>query len=736
MIQWKRQKLYGLFLTVLLAAVLFSVFSFQVVAEEEPVIIPLTGVGGDYLVTYANEWSYKKWVTDGWIDRMAQCRDIYYDVARLSFQFPEGASRWSQVGSVLNYTAMDEVVGYFDDINMTVILAEHTIAHSAYMAEALGDYFWTETFYNDWLNLTTHYQGDNRIAGFLLSVEPHYRNLDGKSAADMVQLFANLTKAIHAIDADRLVIFPDFEFMYEYALWGSETARVQAFVSDLDDNGMFEEPKVMFDIYHPFYFESAHDMGLTVQQKLNWYFNLIDYLLNFFSSDQLYISETFAWKGKTDALQQEFLDGVISRCTSRGIAFTVFSITNGIGDWELNFPVMQAGAYPAMSENGNGGEPPPTGEGVFFSDGFESGDFSAWNGTSNSPVVASISPFKGDYHAVFTNTANFSYVLFEGVSEVFARGYFQLKALPAVDYEHVLLMRFYDGGAIRGYVGVQRHGGVQKWVMYYHNSGSSILIRSTMETPIVDAWYSVEMRIRCGSGTAEYQVWINGTELTDITQTNRDSVGSTVNRVDFGIPFEDYAGSVTVWADNCVLATEYIGLYKEPVYVLDLSIVSPGAKTYNTVSGEIPISISNLGNETGVIYSWNVYFLNGTALYMSNQTSTADTFYATVNATYIFACTATGEHDTYDYSSVQFAVNITVDEPEPTPSPEPTPTPSPPPAEEEPDPTAPPSVRQPPPPPGSGLGNVQLNTIYFLVGGLVCFVVVAVFILYVRSGKR
>ena len=82
--------------------------------------------------------------------------------------------------------------------------------------------------------------------------------INGHSKSWIVNYFVDLTRAIHEIDPDRVVIFPTGQLLYDSA---------SQWLSDLLAAGIQSEPNVAFDIFHPCYFENSYDMGLTPEEK-------------------------------------------------------------------------------------------------------------------------------------------------------------------------------------------------------------------------------------------------------------------------------------------------------------------------------------------------------------------------------------------------------------------------------------------------------------------------------------
>ena len=187
------------------------------------------------------------------------------------------------------------------------------------------NYYGSSAWYNNWITVANTFNSDNRIAAFSIFGEPeHYSGYDtwapGITSSKQVQEKAlELARAIHQIDPDRVVIMP----------YGMTYGRgnIGHYIADIQAIGALNEPNLVFDILHPYFIETlADDMGLSPSQKAQWYGdNVVKPCVAAFGADRCYIGETFAWGGKTQSYQIQFLTEMINVFVEYHVGFTVWA---------------------------------------------------------------------------------------------------------------------------------------------------------------------------------------------------------------------------------------------------------------------------------------------------------------------------------------------------------------------------------------------------------------------------
>lgn len=316
--------------------------------------LPLTGVGGDYLLFFDNG-SPDRWLSwnSYWLNQVAALKTKGYTTVRLSFWFSGATSNPNDQGiSVLDYTKFDTVLGYLDGINVKIVALCQNWG-DLYGSEGYG-YTMSQHLWNNWLDFVNHYKGDRRIAAVSLFGETDGHSigvstLTPASRLAQTEYYTELTKAIHQIDPDRVVVFPLGELYYS-----SQTS----WIADLQVTGITNEPNVVFDITHPYFFENDYDMGLNPEKKAAWYAdNLIIPAVNILGANRCWMGETFAWYPGNSYetpvtpshpmhvdLQQRFLTAIINKCVSYGVGFDVWAVI-GQDSYSYNIQAMDNSNY-------------------------------------------------------------------------------------------------------------------------------------------------------------------------------------------------------------------------------------------------------------------------------------------------------------------------------------------------------------------------------------------------------
>jgi len=195
-----------------------------------------------------------------------------------------------------------------------------------------------------------------------------------------------------------------------------------------------------------------------------------------------------------------------------------------------------------------------------LSDGFETGDFSSWDGTAagldDSFSVVSEDWYAGSYSAksvINSKGHAFSYKGFTEKTTVYVRWYFKFTAdMPDALGEVVWLSVLLGPSATEiCRVGVSYFGGVARIALYDVGAGTYY----GLTTLSVNTWYSVEYKYyRASAG--EYKVWLNGAQ--EISLSLNLSSKPAASQVRIGVA--RYTSlSPTVYSDGVVVADTYIG---------------------------------------------------------------------------------------------------------------------------------------------------------------------------------
>jgi len=211
---------------------------------------------------------------------------------------------------------------------------------------------------------------------------------------------------------------------------------------------------------------------------------------------------------------------------------------------------------------------PVSGVSLPFSDGFESGSFSGWTGTSigsgcNVSVQSSIvrtDSYAANVTSPAGNTKTMFYASFTGVGTVYARGFVRFPNLTALSVnDDRCALIWLSGGVDKGVLGIRNVSGVLRWYLSGWVGTTWTWYSNPTLTVAVDTWYCIEFKIAVGVGTGESRGWVDGSEFGALIGLNNTMDSATVGYARFG----NYAPSLhgvfsTLW-DDCKVQTSYIG---------------------------------------------------------------------------------------------------------------------------------------------------------------------------------
>jgi hypothetical protein len=201
---------------------------------------------------------------------------------------------------------------------------------------------------------------------------------------------------------------------------------------------------------------------------------------------------------------------------------------------------------------------------TIFSDGFESGNFNAWTGTEQSSgtiVVSSDYAHHGSYSAKSSITGSNGYAsCYKDITSqttIYIRAYVYITAGTFASGTQVSFIspRDVPDGITPCYVGVA-NANRQLWLRYRHSATNYDVYSAT--TLSTNTWYCIELKYVKSSTNGEYRVWLNGNEVTDLTQTGKNT-DADVTRVRVGPRYTSEITNFVGYFDCVVVADTYIG---------------------------------------------------------------------------------------------------------------------------------------------------------------------------------
>ena len=259
-----------------------------------------------------------------------------------------------------------------------------------------------------------------------------------------------------------------------------------------------------------------------------------------------------------------------------------------------------------------------------FQDGFESGNFSKWSYLAGGSVTSG-GAHHGTYKAVFSS--GYIQAQFTPVDQCFMRAYVMFKAFPASGSDCTVfgIWKKTSPSRYMAEVRVVNVGGTVKWRLRYWDSTMYYYVNSELMKPVLDTWYCVEVKGKSNTITnAESRIYINGNELTDITQTGKNN-DYQINQVYIWI-----SGSSTIWYDCVVVDTAYIG---PETYTLTTSVVGGGSVSKNPDQATYPWG-TNVELTAHASLGWTFAGWSGGASGTSNPVTVTITDNTAVTATF------------------------------------------------------------------------------------------------------
>lgn len=199
---------------------------------------------------------------------------------------------------------------------------------------------------------------------------------------------------------------------------------------------------------------------------------------------------------------------------------------------------------------------------TLFADGFESGNFYKWSGTSvtsgETACVTSATSQSGKYSARFTSNGGggyekaYSYKYIPGTTSLAVNAYFKITSSGVYqEGDYLALITLSTKGSTVAYAGWKRAFGGKRWFLTVR-SGNNLQTAYSSTQPAMWRWYNVYIRwIGCDKeGSAE--LWVDGKLVCSVYGLNTISYGP-VNCVRVGLPLLYSCGVTKVYADSCII---------------------------------------------------------------------------------------------------------------------------------------------------------------------------------------
>lgn len=267
-----------------------------------------------------------------------------------------------------------------------------------------------------------------------------------------------------------------------------------------------------------------------------------------------------------------------------------------------------------------------------FSDGFESGDFSAWSGTSTEPggivEVVSSPVYQGNYSAHLSNgavdTTPYVWKNFASMNTAYARVYVNFYNL-SFGYNPSRQTRaiFFVFGmseylAYASEVSVYNDNGNYVWALRVMDDNGTQYFVTSSQTVSTNTWYCVEVKRVADSSLGETRLYIDGTETLNVTGLDNAVTGQS----DYFLLDGETYGQVSLtnnYFDCAVIDTSYIG-------PLDTTPPTFGNVNTSTTVAGTPCSFNCLiSDDTNV--STYIFSTNNTGTWVNDTAASFSSFY-------------------------------------------------------------------------------------------------------------
>lgn len=392
--------------------------------------------------------------------------------------------------------------------------------------------------------------------------------------------------------------------------------------------------------------------------------------------DYIVWTETYAWDGENETRKDISLvgclrfipDGSITESviikrpyiydfTGRGV-WGSQTYDNGVLTVIIPQDFVDSATYPIYVD--------PT---TIFSDGFESGDFSAWTGT-NIGAASSLNTTDTQKHCGTYSLAGYNagseiaevYKSISASETVYMRGYFRFTDLPTPG-NLIALIGMTGTGDRQLAVSLYNLGGTMNFQVVAFAAYTDYGTIGSLETGV---WYCIEAKFYANAN-GSVQVWLDGTEKFCASGDDFSGRGNiNAVRVGNGVDGKDSTIESTIHFDCVVVSDSYIGPETSGPESLSVELSSPTNATsvtsYSQTFTYTPTIIGSDSIQNASLYIDNSLVASNTTA-ITNATANSIAYNFTSNGTYDWTIGVWNTtHQVFPSSNYTLTVNVSTTE--------------------------------------------------------------------------
>jgi len=189
---------------------------------------------------------------------------------------------------------------------------------------------------------------------------------------------------------------------------------------------------------------------------------------------------------------------------------------------------------------------------AIFSDGFESGDFTAWTSTEGTPAIVPSPVHHGTYAAQMNASGDYLEKEIAEQTILYYRCYVRFNNLQANNNSNRfdildVLTASEEIACVEAFK--------NKWVLEYH-TGAGWFSIDWVSAPVINTWYCVELKIVISATVGEFTVYIDGVSRMSATGLDSNNFG---NAIRVFLAYKNNDEPLTVTFDCVVVDSSYIG---------------------------------------------------------------------------------------------------------------------------------------------------------------------------------